>query len=256
VKILLVDDDEGLLDFVSFLIQRDGFCPMVATSGSSALQLLDEQYPDLVVLDLQLGEDDGLQVLETIRRTSDVPVIMLSARNSEVDIERALDLGADDYVTKPFAFRELLARIRAVLRRTQYAALPVAPIDHWMRVGPLALNPREHKAKLDGLPLVLTSTEFRLLQLLIENADSVVPHSVLLKQVWGYDDPTATEVVRAAVYRLRRKLVGTKDELVIRTLPGVGVVLRRTAAKAESVIFYDKHVVAQPAHDNRVFAAA
>jgi DNA-binding response OmpR family regulator len=256
MKILLVDDDEMQLEFLSFLVQRADFRPIVASDCATAVRLLDEQSPDLLVLDIQLGENDGLQMLETVRRFSDVPIIMLSARDSEEDIERALELGADDYVTKPFPFRELLARIRAVLRRTHYALQPVEPIDLWMRVGPLALNRREHKATLDGLPLALTRTEFRLLQLLMENAGSVVPYCVLLKEVWSYDDPTATDVVRAAVYRLRRKLGETNDQPVIMTLPGIGVVLRRGAQEAEPVRLPNEQLILQPVHLDRTFQAA
>jgi DNA-binding response OmpR family regulator len=255
-KILLVDDDEGLLELLSFLVQRDGFRPILATDGASALQLLNEARPDLVVLDIRLGADDGLQVLQAVRRSSEVPVILLSSLDSEADIERGLELGADDYIAKPIAFREFAARIRAVLRRTCAAPLSIEPTDHWMRVGPLALNAREHKATLDELPLALTRTEFRLLQLLMENADRVVPHRVLLKQVWGYDDPNATDVVRAAVYRLRRKLVEASSQPVIRTLPGIGVVLQRTAEKLVPVLSDEDRLVAHSAHDRRSLAVA
>ena len=254
MKILLVDDDEGTLELLSFLVQRSEFRPIVANNCASALQLLDEQSPDLLVLDIQLGAGSGLQVLEAVRRSNDVPVIMLSSLDSEEDIERALEFGADDYIAKPFAFRELVARIRAVLRRTRHAR-PVQPIDYWMRVGPLALDSRAHKATLDGLPLALTRTEFRLLQLLMENADKVVPHHVLLKQVWGYDDPTATDVVRAAVYRLRRKLAETNGQPVIRTLPGIGVVLQRTAKPAGPMLLVDAPPVARHQRE-MAFAAA
>ena len=241
MKILLVDDDQSLLELLSFLVQRAEFRPIVATNGSSALQLLEDRSPDMLLLDIGLGDDDGLQVLETIRRFSDVPIIMVSARDSEDDIERALELGADDYVTKPFGFRELVARIRAVLRRKGHPR-PVQPVDFWMRVGLLALNPREHKATLDGLPVALTPTEFRLLQVLVENADSVVPYRLLQKQVWGYNDPTATELVRAAV--LRRKLVDIRGQPVIGTISGVGVVLRRTTEQAETVFIDNMTIVA------------
>jgi two-component system response regulator VicR len=233
-KILFVDDDEGLLDLLSFLAQRDGLRPILATNSSGAQQLLEEERPDLLVLDSRLGAEDGLEVLQTVRRSSQVPIIMLSSLDSEEDIERALELGADDYVTKPIAFREFVARIRAVLRRTCNAR-PAEAIDHWMRVGPLALNPLEHAATLHGLPLELTRTEFRLLHVLMENTDKVVPHCVLLKQVWGYDDPAATDVVRAALYRLRRKLVdtGSDQSMALRTIPGIGVMLQYGSEQRE-----------------------
>src|SRR5215471_17982620 len=113
MKILLVDDDEALLGLLSLVVQRAGFQPITASDGSSALRLLDEHYPDLIVLDNKLGNEDGLEVLERVRRSSDVPIVMLSSLHSEDDIERGLQLGADDYLTKPFSFRELVARIRA-----------------------------------------------------------------------------------------------------------------------------------------------
>jgi DNA-binding response OmpR family regulator len=254
-KILLVDDDAGLLELLSFLVQRDGFRPILATDGSSALQLLDEERPDLLLLDIRLGHDDGLEVLQAVRRSSEVPVIMLSSLDSEEDIERALELGADDYLSKPFAFRELRARIGAVLRRTCQTRPVRTAVDHWMRVGPLALNPVERKATLDGMPLELTRTEFRLLKLLMENTDSVMPYGVLLKQVWGYDDATASDVVRAAVYRLRRKLVEANGQPVISTLSGIGVVLRRTAEHAGPLSFDRMAIVAKSERD-RDFAAA
>jgi two-component system, OmpR family, response regulator VicR len=227
VKILLVDDDQELLELLSFVVQRAGLRPMVARDGASALKLLDEQRPDLLVLDVRLGDGDGLQVLEAVRRCHTLPVIMLSALDSEDDKVRALELGADDYVTKPFAFRELVARIRAGLRKRAPGARPVDPADHWLCVGPLALNPLEHRATLEGLPLLLTVTEFRLLQLLMRHPGRIVPHRALLKQIWGYDDPADTDVVRATVYRLRRKLGESSDQPpLLRTVPGVGVVLQ------------------------------
>ena len=226
-KILFVDDDEGVLELLSFLVQRDGFRALRALDAATTLQLLVEERPDLLVLDIRLGAEDGLALLATIRRLSEVPVIMLSSLDSQEDIERALDLGADDYIVKPFAFREFVARVRAVLRRA-CTPRPLEAIDAWIRVGPLALNSREHKAMLEGLPLELTRTEFRLLQFLIEHSGRVVPLGVLLKQVWEYDDPTATDVVRAAIYRLRRKLghASSGRTVVLRTFPGHGVMLQ------------------------------
>jgi DNA-binding response OmpR family regulator len=234
-KILFVDDDEGLMDLLSFLVQRDGFRPILATNSSSALQLLEEERPDLLVLDCRLGAEDGLELLQIVRRFSQVPIIMLSSLDSEEEIERALELGADDYIIKPFAFREFVARIRALLRRT-CAARSVETIDHWMHVGPLALNPIEHAATLDGLPVELTRIEFKLLHMLMENVNKVVPYCVLLKQVWDYDDSTATDVVRAALYRLRRKLVdtGSDQSLALRTVPGLGVMLQCGSERSEA----------------------
>lgn len=244
-KILFVDDDTALLELLSFAVQRAGLSPIVAASGPTALRMATEHRPDLIVLDILLGEDDGFEVLQALRGVSDVPIIMLSSLDSEDHIERALELGADGYVTKPFPFRELIARIQAVLRRTSDPQR-VEPGDPWTRSGTLALNLHEYRATLDGLPLAVTATEFRLLQLLMEYIGEVVPYSVLLKQVWGYDDPDAGSVVRAAVYRLRRKLVRTNGQVVIYTLPGVGVVLRSSAEKNGDGLLGDKRLFAQP----------
>jgi two-component system response regulator VicR len=231
VKILLVDDDRELVELLSFAVQRAGMRPIAAHDGASACKLLDELRPDLVVLDVRLGSSNGLDVLKTIRRSHTVPVIMLSALDTEDDKVNALDLGADDYVTKPFAFRELVARIRACLRRPAPGTTPPDSPAHRLRVGSIELNPLDHTVTLEDLPLPLTVTEFRLLKLLMGHAGQVVPHSVLLKQVWGYQDPTDTDVVRATVYRLRRKLVEASDRSPrLRTIPGVGVMLQADAA--------------------------
>jgi DNA-binding response OmpR family regulator len=230
VKILLVDDDRELLELLSFVVQRAGLRPYVAHDAASALNLIGEVQPDLVVLDVRLGNGNGLDVLKDLRRDHALPVIMLSALDTEDDKVSALDLGADDYVTKPFAFRELVARIRACLRRPPPGAARLHLPEHRLRVGSIGLNPLDHTATLDGLPLALTVTEFRLLQLLMRHAGRVVPHGVLLKQVWGYDDPTDTDVVRATVYRLRRKLGEASDGSPrLRTVPGVGVMLHADA---------------------------
>jgi DNA-binding response OmpR family regulator len=224
MKILLVDDDEALLGLLSLVVQRAGFQPITASDGSSALRLLNQHQPDLLVLDIKLGREDGLEVLESVRRFSGVPIVMLSSLHSEDDIERGLQLGADDYLTKPFSFRELVARIRAVLRRTDEIR-DGEPLDPWIRVGPLGLNMSEHIATLHGCPLELTRTEFRMLKVLMENAGRIVEHRVVLKEVWGCEDADATAQVRAALFRLRRKLATEDERSMIRTVPGVGVVL-------------------------------
>jgi DNA-binding response OmpR family regulator len=235
VKILLVDDDRELLELLSFVVRRAGLRPYVAHDGAGALKLLGDVQPDLVVLDVRLGDTNGLDVLKHLRRDHALPVIMLSALDTEDDKVSALDLGADDYVTKPFAFRELVARIRACLRRPPPGAAPSRQPDCRLRVGPIGLNPLDHTATLDELPLALTVTEFRLLQLLMRHPGRVVPHGVLLKEVWGYNDPTDTDVVRATVYRLRRKLGEACDGSPrLRTVPGVGVLLEAGAAESAS----------------------
>jgi DNA-binding response OmpR family regulator len=241
VKILLVDDDRELLELLSFVVRRAGLRPYVAHDGASALKLLGDVQPDLVVLDVRLGDTNGLDVLKHLRRDHALPVIMLSALDTEDDKVSALDLGADDYVTKPFAFRELVARIRACLRRPPPGA-PASLPEYRLRVGSIGLNPLDHTATLDDLPLSLTVTEFRLLRLLMRHPGRVVPHGVLLKQVWDYDDPTDTDVVRATVYRLRRKLGEASDGTPrLRTVPGVGVLLETGTDEAAADASMDEH---------------
>jgi DNA-binding response OmpR family regulator len=225
-KILFVDEDRELLELLSFVAQRAGFRPLLAADPATAWQLFTDLRPRAVVLDTMVGDGCGLRLLNTIRRSSDVPVIVLSTSDAEDDVVHALELGADDYVTKPIPFRALMARIHAVLRRRQHQPRPTEPVDRWLRVGPLAVNPRTHKATLDGLPLSLTGTEFRLLHLLMDNPGCTVPHQMLLQEVWSSADPTATDVVRAAVSRLRRKLSDASEHPpLLRTIPGVGVIL-------------------------------
>jgi DNA-binding response OmpR family regulator len=235
VKVLFVDDDRELLELLSFVAQRAGFRPLLAADPSTALQLLGEHHPHLVVLDTMVGNGRGLELLSTIRSCSDLPVIVLSTSDSEDDVVQALEQGADDYVTKPLPFRALMARIHAVLRRRGREPLPTDPVDCWLRVGPLAVNSRTRKATLDGLPLALTGTEFRLLELLMDHHGRAVPHQLLLQEIWSSDEPSATDVVRAAVSRLRRKLTdASENPPLLRTIAGIGVILevRSTIAAA------------------------
>jgi len=227
-RILLVDDDEELVDVLSFALRRAGFTVLAAFSLKQGLETAAKERPDLVLLDLNLGSADGFDLLAAIRRGSDVPVILLTGRDAEDDKVRGLELGADDYVTKPFSHRELVARIRAHLRRHGIEG-PAArgPAGGVLRVGPLAMNVAEHSATKEGRPLDLTVTEFRLLHYLMVNAGTVVPNRVLLKQVWGYDTSGGTDVVRVTVYRLRRKLEERPDEpRLLHSVPGVGVMLK------------------------------
>jgi two-component system, OmpR family, response regulator VicR len=228
MSVLLVDDDRDLVEVVSFAMRRAGLEVVGAHDAPAAIELFESRGPSLVVLDLNLGKWDGLELLREIRRRGGVPVIILSARDAEEDKVRGLELGADDYVTKPFGHRELIARVRAHLRRYgQEVEPPARSGGAPLRVGSLALNPAQHSATKDGRPLSLTVTEFRLLRYLMVNAGTVVPTPTLLKQVWSYDDPTASDVVRVAVYRLRRKLEESpEDPRLLHTVPGVGVMLK------------------------------
>ena len=235
MRILLVDDDRELIDLLAFALNRAGLEPVAAHDAAGALRLFEERHPDLVVLDINLGASSGLEVLKDLRRRSQLPVIMLTALDSEEDKVRGLDAGADDYLTKPFSHRELIARIRAQLRRSGQDWPARRAPETRLEVGSIILDMAEHSVTRAGQPISLTVTEFRLLHCLMTNAGTVVPTSTLLKQVWGYQDAGGSDVVRVTVHRLRRKLEQdpTRPSL-LHTIPGVGVLLKAGAAAASA----------------------
>jgi two-component system response regulator VicR len=233
VRILLVDDDRELVDLLAFALKRAGLEPVAAHDAAAAMRMFEQRHPDLVVLDINLGSSSGLDVLKDLRRRSQLPIIMLTALDSEEDKVRGLELGADDYLTKPFSHRELIARIRAQLRRSGQE-WPVRRIaETRFEVGSITLDMAEHSVTKSGHQVSLTVTEFRLLHCLMTNAGSVVPTAALLKQVWGYNDPGGSDVVRVTVHRLRRKLEQDPARPnLLHTIPGVGVLLKSDAEAA------------------------
>jgi DNA-binding response OmpR family regulator len=227
MKILVVDDDRELVDLLIFALQRAAFTPVPAYDAATALRLLEREAPLLAILDVNLGSASGFDLLREFRQRSQIPVIMLTGRDAEVDKVEALEAGADDYLTKPFSHRELVARIRAVLRRVGVDAQPVAAPATVQQVGPIVLNSAEHSVTRDGQPLSLSLTEYRLLQYLMTNVGQAVPTRAILQQVWGYDDPTAGDVVRVTIHRLRRKLEeDSANPQFLHTIPGFGFMLK------------------------------
>jgi two-component system response regulator VicR len=227
MNILVVEDDRDLVDLLNFALRRAGFGVQMAHDVPTALRLLEQSHHDLAILDVNLGGGSGLEVLKDLRRRSEIPVIMLTGRHAEDDKVLAFELGADDYVVKPFSHRELIARVRAQFRRHGRGVPTPQPVDRQLEVGPISLDVAEHKATKDGRPLDLTITEFRLLQYLMINAGVLVPTRTILKQIWGYDDAGATDVVRVTVYRLRRKIEDQPDRpRLLHTVAGVGVMLK------------------------------
>jgi DNA-binding response OmpR family regulator len=223
VRLLVVDDDRDLVELLAFALKRAGFEVVCANDGPSAVQMLETSRPDLMLLDINLGAWSGLDILRELRRGSDLPVIMLTARDREEDVIGGLESGADDYVAKPFSHRQLIARIRAVLRRRGHAWPDDQPAAETLTAGPLTLELAAHRATLDGDPLRLTVTEFRLLQSLMQKPGAVVPTTELLKTVWGFDYPTTSDVVRVTVFRLRRKIESDPaNPQLLHTVPGVG----------------------------------
>src|SRR2546425_832018 len=224
---LVVEDDQELLDLLAFLVEQAGLTSLPASEPVTALELYEKDQPSVALVDLNLSPFDGFELLAELRRRSAwLPIIVLTGRGSEDDKVRALDAGADDYVVKPFGHRELIARVRAHLRRgARDRETQNGPAV--FEIGPLRMNVDEHIVAIDGQDLHLTGTEFRLLHYLARHSNAVVPTGEIAKRVWGYDDAAAREVVRVTLHRLRRKIGDdAASPRLIHTVPGVGVRLR------------------------------
>jgi DNA-binding response OmpR family regulator len=222
--VLVVDDEPIVRDVVARYLERDGHTILTAESGDAARGLIEGEAPSLVVLDVMLpGETDGLALCRWIRATSDLPVILLTARGDEADRIVGLELGADDYVTKPFSPRELASRVKTVLRRAQ----PDAPPRERIELGPLVLDAARHEARRDGATVRLTAREFELLWFLASNPNRVFSRDQLMARVWGYSSALDTGTVTVHIRRLREKLEddASRPEL-IETVWGVGYRLR------------------------------
>ena len=220
-RILVVDDEPPIVDLLVYNLKRAGYVVLSARDGEEALAVARREQPDLVILDLMLPRLDGLEVCRALRRERDVPIIMLTARDAEVDRVVGLELGADDYVVKPFSVRELVVRVRNVLRRIapQPAEAAIPPIQ----IGALTVDPARHEARWGDRELMLTAQEFSLLRALALRRGQVMSRERLLEHVWGYDYYGDLRVVDAAVKRLRAKLRQAAPEAdVIVTVRGVG----------------------------------
>jgi DNA-binding response OmpR family regulator len=205
-RILVVDDEPAVTDLLAYNLRKAGYEIALAADGSEALRLARQFGPDLILLDLMLPEIDGLEVCRELRKTSNVPVIMLTARGEEIDRVVGLELGADDYVCKPFSVRELQARIKAVLRRSTNDQ-PAAESSNVLRgKGDLRLDAESRIVTIGETILSLTRLEFDLLNLLLTNAGRVLTRERLLEQAWGYDFVGDTRAVDSAIKRLRAKL--------------------------------------------------
>jgi DNA-binding response OmpR family regulator len=220
-KILIVDDEAPIIDMLSYNLERAHYDVLVAWDGQQAIDLARRERPDLIVLDLMLPEIDGLDVCRTLRRERDVPIIMLTARDEEVDRVVGLELGADDYVVKPFSVRELLARIKNVLRRTRQTGAPAE--DTRIHVGALTVDSARREVSFVGQTLDLTTLEFDLLCTLASQPARVFEREQLLREVWGYEYVENARVVDAVVKRLRAKLRAVAPDLEpIETVRGIG----------------------------------
>lgn len=220
-RILVVDDEPGIVRALQASLEANGFETLTATDGSEALEAIDKELPDLLILDIIMPKMDGFEVCRRVRQLSEIPIIMLSARKSEEDKVRCLNLGSDDYISKPFSMNELVARVKAVLRRTTRIGTTSAQPS--FICGSLTIDFTKRQVTIAGNEVRLTPTEFRLLQELTLNADKVLTHTHLLKTVWGPEYGQEREYLRVFVGRLRAKLEpNLLDSKYIVTVPGVG----------------------------------
>jgi DNA-binding response OmpR family regulator len=218
MKILIADDDRDLLELIGFALTQAGFLVLKAADGAAALRMFEAEAPDLLVLDINMPGASGFQVCESVRARSSVPVMMLTVRSEEEDLVKALELGADDYLTKPFSPRTLLARVRALLRRAgMESSAPLA-------AGRVALNMDEHTVRIgEGAPVRLTKLELRLLHMLLANAGRTVSSDRLLVQIWGHRNSGDRQLLKQLVHRLRQKIEADPAvPRVLQTAAGAG----------------------------------
>jgi len=217
--VLVIDDDKGIRELLKEYLDARGFVTTTAADGPEGLRLAQADRHDLVVLDVMLPGKDGLEVLRELRATSKVPVIMLTARGDDVDRIVGLELGADDYLAKPFNPRELVARIQAVLRRAQ----PTQEADEAFLAGPLVVDPARRVVTLDGAEVPMTTTEFELLRVLVQRAGRVVPREHLMELARGEDYAAFDRSVDVHISHIRRKLGDpARAPVLVKTIRGVG----------------------------------
>lgn len=218
-KILIIEDEEKIARFVELELGYEGYNTAKAFDGRTGLELAENGEFDLILLDVMLPKLSGMEVLRRIRRTSSVPIIMLTARDSVPDKVFGLDSGADDYITKPFAIEELLARIRTVLRKSRQE-------DEVLSASGLQLDTSRHTVTMKGTPIDLTKREFDLLHYLLKNKGMVISRETLLENVWGFDFTGETNAVDVYVRFLRGKIDEVFDKKIIHTIRGVGYVIK------------------------------
>jgi DNA-binding response OmpR family regulator len=221
MRLLVVEDEKRMADLLRKGLQEEGYVVAIAPNGPMAVEMAQASQFELILLDIMLPGMDGFQVAQRLRRGGNrVPILMLTARDATPDIVQGLDLGADDYLTKPFSFEVLLARIRALIRR--------GPASHSvkLRVGDLELDPGSHEVTRGGQVVNLTRTEFHLLEYLMRRHGQVIPRDVLIEAVWGYDRNIESNTLDAFIRLLRSKVEGDGGPRLIHTVRGIGYVAR------------------------------
>ena len=220
-RVLIVEDESSFSEALSFLLSKEGFDVSVAETGRAALEIFKAESFDLILLDLMIPEVSGIEVCRAIRTTSSVPIIMLTAKDSEIDKVVGLELGADDYVTKPYSSRELVARIKAVLRRGAGDELPNE--SGILAIGNIRMDIERHSVTVNGSPIALPLKEFELLEFLMRNQGRVLTRGQLIDRVWGDDYYGDTKTLDVHVKRLRSKIeVDPANPVFIQTIRGLG----------------------------------
>jgi two-component system response regulator RegX3 len=221
-KILIVEDESSFSEALAFLLGKEGFETVVAEDGRKALDVFNQEGADLILLDLMIPEVSGVEVCRTVRTASQVPIIMLTAKDAEIDKVVGLELGADDYVTKPYSSRELIARIKAVMRRGTGEDEIIHNQDI-LEVGPVKLNIGKHQVSVNGNPISLPLKEFELLEFLMRNSGRVLTRSQLIDRVWGGDYYGDTKTLDVHIKRLRAKIESDPtNPVLIQTIRGLG----------------------------------
>jgi DNA-binding response OmpR family regulator len=227
MSVLLVDDDRDLVDVLTYILRREGYEISTAFDGEQGWARFQGESPELVILDANMPGLDGFEVCKRIREVSKTPVIMLTARTDETDVVQALGLGADDYITKPFSPRQLVARVKAVLRRAQQFTPAVGGGGEELRAADLVLDLRTRTLKRGEEEIRLTPLEFKILHYLMVNRGRVLTNSAIVEHVWGFPGAGNEDLVKVHVHRLRQKLEhDPQNPEYVRTVPGVGYMLR------------------------------
>jgi len=228
VKVLLVEDEKSIADGIIYNLKNEGLKVTHVDDGKIAIDIFNEEHFDLIILDIMLPEVSGLEICKAIRKSSNVPIIMLTAKDDENDKISGLEMGADDYITKPFSVKELISRVKAVLRRTKNSEL-LRGIDEYLNfakeitIGNIAMNPLRYEAKIDNEIIELRPREFELLYYLCENAGNIVSRDKLFSKVWGYSFAGNSKTLDVHIQRIRERIeVNPKSPKRLVTIRGVG----------------------------------
>ena len=227
VKVLLVEDEKSIAEGIIYNLKNEGLKVTHVDDGKIAIDIFNEEHFDLLILDIMLPEVSGLEICKTIRKSSNVPIIILTAKDDENDKITGLEMGADDYITKPFSVKELISRVKAVLRRTKNSELYALDEDlnfaKEITIGNIAMNPLRYEAKIDNEVIELRPREFELLYYLCENAGNIVPRDKLFSQVWGYSFAGNSKTLDVHIQRIRERIeVNPKSPKRLVTIRGVG----------------------------------